>query len=71
MTPQLHHCKSCRKYVDPAADGAAENFSALNLIPFCGVGSVWFMDTRPDWSCALAGTQNRVSLTESLFDLPP
>ncbi len=52
MITQPHPCETCRKYVDPSADNARENFSALDLLPFCTAGAIWFMDTRKDWRCS-------------------
>jgi hypothetical protein len=51
MIPLQHPCEICRKYVDPASDGVGENLGTLDLLPFCAAGSIWFMDTRPDWHC--------------------
>lgn len=52
MIPQPHQCETCRNYVDPVADDAGVKPDALSLVPACSAGSIWFMDTRPDWSCS-------------------
>jgi hypothetical protein len=51
MITQQHPCETCRKYIDPLADGATDKFSALDMHPFCATGSIWFLDTRPTWHC--------------------
>lgn len=44
-----HPCLICRQRIDPAE--AAENVTLLDLLPFCGRNSVWFMAKIPNWRC--------------------